>query len=204
MRRVWRSGGFTLIELIVVIGVLAVPATIGTIMLSRITDAWRTESARSDLSARAEYVFSQMRQDVSSAVSAGVSGSAIKGMVQTAEDERYHRVPLEDDRFFIPAMLPAADGTPQRADVGYYVDREDGECRLMRTVRVSGATDSVPQPVAAGVLAMRVEYAGGQGWQEGWSSGINPDAVRVSLVLLSADRPWEQVVRSSVFPVHVN
>jgi len=204
MRRTGRRGGFTLIELIVVIGVLAVPATIGTIMLSRITDAWRTESVRNELNAAAEYVFGQMRQDIASAVSARVLGEAIKGMVQTAEDERYHRVPLEDDRFFVPAMLPAADGTPQRADVGYYINREDGQCRLLRTVRAPGATDSVQQPVAEGVLAMRVEYAGGQGWQTGWSSGVQPEAVRVSLVLMSPDRPWEQVVRRSVFPVHVN
>jgi prepilin-type N-terminal cleavage/methylation domain-containing protein len=204
MKRSARNHGFSLMELIVVIGVLAVPATIGTLMLNRITDTWRAESTRTELDSRAQYVFSQMRQDFSEAVSAKLSGAAIKGLVQTAQDKRYHRVPLEDDRFFIPATLAAADGTPQRADVGYYINRENSQCRLMRAVRVPGAANPIGQAVAEGVLAMRVEYAGAQGWQAGWSSGVNPQAVRVSLVLMDPDMPWQQVARKAVFSVHVN
>lgn len=204
MKRRAGNGGFSLIELIVVIGILAVPATIGTVMLNQVMDTWRAESTRTELDSRAQYVFSQMRQDFSEAVSSKLSGEALKGLVQTAHDKRYHRVPLEDDRFFIPAMLPTADGTPQRADVGYYINRDSGQCRLMRAVRVPGAANPVEQPVAEGVLAMRVEYAGAQGWQTGWSSGVNPESVRVSLVLMDADMPWLQVARKSVFSVHVN
>jgi prepilin-type N-terminal cleavage/methylation domain-containing protein len=204
MKRSVRTRGFSLIELIVVIGVLTVPATIGTLMLNRITDTWRAESTRTELDSRAQYIFDQMKQDFSEAVSAKLSGEAIKGLAQTAQDKRYHRVPLEDDRFFIPAALAGADGTPRRADVGYYIARENGQCRLMRAVRVPGAATPIEQPVAEGVLSMRVEYAGAQGWQAGWSSGVNPEAVRVSLVLMDMDMNWEQVARKAVFSVHVN
>lgn len=204
MRSIRRDRGFTLIELIVVIGVLAVPATIGTVMLNKVGDTWRSESTRNTLDSRADYVFGQMRQDLAEAVSARLSGEAIKGIVQTAQDKRYHRMPLEDDRFIVPATLPAADGTLQRADVGYYINREDGACRLIRAVRVPGAASPAEQVVAEGVLAMRVEYAGAQGWQTGWSSGIHPQAVRVSLTLMDPVMNWQQVARKSVFSIQVN
>ena len=206
MKRSARNRGFSLIELIVVIGVLTVPATIGTIMLNRIMDAWRAESSKTEMDSRAQYAFDQMKKDFSEAVSAKLAGEAINGLVQTAQDKRYLRVQLEDDRFFVPATLPAADGTPQRADVGYYIDRENGQCTLIRAVRVPGAADPVKQAVAEGVLAMRVEYAGARGWQTGWSSssGVNPEAVRVSLVLMDPDMKWQQVARKAVFSVHVN
>jgi type II secretion system protein J len=208
MTRRKRCKGFTLIEIIVVLSLLAVSTTLGMIMFSRVSDTWRQTTIRTEMNATADVIFDQMRRDFTEVVPPKLSGAAVRATQQSARDNRFFRVALEDDQVTIPVEIVAGpDGRLQRLDVKYHVDRKDGAATLMRTSSLPGAPDGTTVKVADGVLAMCVEFAGkgpAAAWKREWTGPSAPSAVRVSVTLMDSDRPYEQIARKAVFPIEVN
>ncbi len=209
MNRRRAHAGFTLLELIVVLSLLGAATTMGGVMMFKISDAWRLTTIRTDLGAKADAIFSAMRQDFDECVSAKLAGVAIHASAQTANDDRFYRIPLESDDVTIPVETALGPGArAQRANVHYFIDRKQGAPVLMRETRLPGGEAvSASLKVAEGVIAMSIESIGKgpeSGWQRGWTEPSAPGAVRVSLTLSDPDRPMEQVARKAVFPIKVD
>ncbi len=199
--------GFTLLELLTVIVLMGVATTMGVTMLYKVSDAWRETARRIELDEIANRIFDEMRQDFVAVVSPRVDGASIRGVTRTANDARFFRISLEDDRVTLPASLPMKpDGPAERVDVSYQVNRQDGQTALLRSVNIPGAAGT-PAKVADGVLALRFEYVehGSDGtWRAGWSKPVLPAGVRVSLTLMDPLRTYEQISRKAVFPIRVD
>jgi hypothetical protein len=132
---------------------------------------------------------------------------ALRGDRTMEEQVRYGRVPLENDRLVMPVSIynPLV-GAVERMMVMYHIDRDAGPAKLVRTVQggyskdlPAGAT-SVP---AEGVLSIRFEFFDGTAWQAGWERAEHPVALRCSVTVFDADRPYEQISRSAAFPIRV-
>ncbi len=199
--------GFTLLELLTVIALMGVATTMGITMLFKVSDAWRETTRRMELDELASRIFNEMRKDFALVVSPAVDGASIRGSGRTATDDRFHRVPLEDDRMTLPVSLPLKpDEPPRRVDVTYRIDRQDGKTALLRTINLPGEAGA-PIKVADGVLAMRIEYSERRSdgsWFAAWTKPELPAAVRVSLTIMDPLRPNEQISRKTVFPIWVN
>jgi prepilin-type N-terminal cleavage/methylation domain-containing protein len=211
MSSVRRPTGFTLLELIIVLALMGVATTMGTVMFVRVTDTWNRTSTRIELYAKANAVFDQMRQDFGEVVSAKLTGATIRGAAQTFRDNRRLKAALADDQITIPVETVAGpDGRVQRVDVRYHIQRTGGACALMRTVNLPGAPPNAAGTsvkVADGVIAMRIEYLGKRPeavWQEEWTRPRTPGTARVSVTLADPDRFYEQVSRKAVFPIKVD
>lgn len=203
-----RSAGFTLMELIVVIALIAILTNIGMTFFFKMSDNWRQARGRMDLNAKADTILSEIGRDIRGVVSARISGRAISGVAGTAEDSRFFKIPLENDEIRIPIMQPVTpDGPSVLQRVAYRVEREAGRHRLVRIAdaSVAGAMPS-PRvvPMADGVLALRFEYTGDfQTWRSEWSESRLPKAVKVSMTLMDSGLPDEQISRKAVFCVPV-
>jgi len=207
MTRARTHDGFTLLELLTVIVLMGMATTMGIVMLFKVSDAWRETQRRTELDELANRILDEFRKDAALVVSPRVDGASIRGVVRTMGDERFYRIPLEDDRVTLPVSLPLEpDGPPQRVDVTYEINRQDGQTALLRTVNVPGAAGA-PVKVADGVLAMRVEFMerGSDGsWHAGWSKPGLPAAIRVSLTIMDPLRTYEQISRKAAFPIRVD
>jgi prepilin-type N-terminal cleavage/methylation domain-containing protein len=205
------SSGFTLIELIIVLGLMGMATTLGMTMLYRVSDAWRQTSRRTELNARADEIIKQMQKDFAEVVSSRLAGVSVHGTSKTGQDSRFFKVLLEDDEVVIPVEIVAGPGGPlQRANVRYRIERQDGGSTLMRVTRALGDEKApvTTVKVADGVLAMRIEYLGkgpDASWQNDWANPAAPAAVRVSVTLADPDRyAAEQISRKAVFPIRVD
>jgi prepilin-type N-terminal cleavage/methylation domain-containing protein len=200
-------GGFTLFELLVVLGVLAIVTTIGGTAFSALTDAWRIVSLRNTLNERAIALFDSIRRDTEQLVAPQLSGVPLLGIPATEEQKRYGRVPLESDRVILPIALNAPDGSLLRQSVMYSIDRSGAVPVLRRTPAKFGETaidGALGTPLAQGVLALRIEYLNDGKTLNEWRQPGAPEALRVSVVLQDIDRPYEQIARSATFALRVH
>lgn len=198
--------GFTLFELLVVLGVLAIVTSIGGSAFSALTDAWRIVSLRNTLNERAMSLFDTIRRDTEQIVAPQLSGVPILGIAATETQKRYGRVPLESDRLILPIALNAPDASLLRQSVMYSIDRSGAIPVLRRTPAKFGETQidgTLGTPVAQGVLALRIEYLDDGKTYSEWRQPDAPEALRVSVVLQDTDRPHEQIARSATFALRV-
>jgi len=200
--------GFTLLELIVVLAVLSVVSTLGISAFVSITSYYNTTARRAALDVQAQEIFERMREDCAMVVPSSFAGGSFFSVRQMEEVKRYGRVPLEDDSVVLPISFfnPITEEVV-RASVQYSIDRSEGTPRLMR--RLEGGFDKAePQgaeePLAEGVMSMRIEYFDGTGWRAEWNEGTHPSALRVSIVMQDLDRPYEQTARKCAFPIRVS
>ncbi len=191
-----KRNGFTLLELIVVIGLMGIVTSMGVTMFFKMSDAWKKTTARVELEAKSALAFESMRKDFSEIVSSDLAGVSITGTSAFSGD----RVPHADDSVTIPVLRRSSpDGPLARESARYYIDRGEDGPALVRAVG-----DSV-QPIVPDVVRMNVEYGLPSGaWTDEWKEASMPRAVRVSLTLIHPDQLDEQIVRKSVFLVNVN
>lgn len=199
-----QRGGFTLLELLVVIGLIGVITTWGYVILFRIDSEWNDLRRRAELSAAADTVIATMRADFDAMVSPVLAGIPVSGAERTYQDPR--RL-MFDDTFSLPITAP--DG-PQVHHVRYFVDRVDGRSLLTReaTAIATAASVSTALYPQVDVAYLRCEFAsesesGGIAWVYGWDRPEPPTAIRISMTLTNPDFPHIQVSRKAVFDVPV-
>jgi prepilin-type N-terminal cleavage/methylation domain-containing protein len=213
MRRPSSAAGFTLLEILVVTGIIGVVSTIGVSTLLSVTSAWNERKAITDLDAQAEQALHSIRGDLAAALSYEVSGIPIQGSTREVSDDRtYPPARHRDDDLTIP--VHAIDPSRPLAvpgNVGYRIERTGATGHLIRTIGPLGQgfpagnrLDLLPE---ARVLGFSVEFlAPGPDalWVDGWDHAGMPAAVRVSLAIQDVGRPnQDQVTRQAVVPVHV-
>jgi prepilin-type N-terminal cleavage/methylation domain-containing protein len=205
--------GFTLLELLVVTGIIGLVMAIGTSTLYGVMAAWNERQAIAELDAKADLALESIRRDVVETLSFEVSGAPVLGKTRTVEDSRtYPPARHRDDELVVP--IRAMD--PNRplsvpANVGYRVERSTGTGMLVRTVgplsKGFPETNRLEVIPDARVLGFAVQYlAPGPGavWVDDWNQQGLPAAVRVSLSIEDPDRPAQyQASRQAVFPVNV-
>ena len=207
-----RRGGFTLLEVLVVIAILGIVSGLGTSAFVTITSAWNERKSITQLDAQAQQAFESIRRDLSDALSYELSAMAIRGTrhdaVDTATVPAAHNA---DDIIAIPVQGASAGRARQRAAlVGYRMDRGTGAGTLVRTIGAleaefptTGRLEIIP---GAHTVAFRLEYLSndpGRLWVGDWQGAGHPGAVRVSLTLEDPDRPYIQISRKAVLRVHV-
>ena len=195
-----RRAGFSLIEVITVLAVLSIATAIGVRGLYAVSDQWRALCVRNELNAKATAVFETMRHDFDRMLSFARAGVPLLGEDRDAPSS------IADDAIVFPIehWNPAL-GRIERRNVQYCIDRGGAAPALVRTLGALGETppSGAHALAGAGVMAMRAEYFNGRRWVRGWRRRNLPEAVRISLVMQDADRPWEQIVRVTAFTVHV-
>lgn len=203
--------GFTLLELLVVIGLMGVVSTLGTQLFFEMTDAWTSMRQRADLDAEADSAFRLIREDFEQLVSPRLAGVSLQGVDRSAQqDARYWGLPLNDDEMTFAVLAPVSGSDSVRAGlVRYRVERSDAEGLadvLRREVRDIGLPPekAAGQTVALGVVRLELEYQAADGqWLPAWDRPELPEAVRASLAMSHPDS-GEQVTRKAVFPVRVD
>ena len=208
MRR--RADGFTLMELIVVCGLLSIVTTIGVVTFSRMIDYWGTLRSQTELAHELNHAMESFRQDFASVVSSSLIQVPLTAANQNTKDDRFYSAQLASDSVSFPIEAETANGRRTAALVRYSIEpgSKDGPNVLVRTLadplNPSGVISRTP--IAKGILQMQIEYAGADGaWKETWAEAKAPRAVRVSLDFADPVNPLrEQIARKAVFTVHVD
>lgn len=200
--------GFSLIELIVVIAILSVVLSIGTSMFFKIMDVGNYSARALRMEEKVNTVFAKMREDFSWMLSTEQGGMTLSGEHGEVQDDALAwGMKLENDRvtLAVAATDPSAD-VLEKWSVLYQIGRdEQGQRRLERWQAPLGydATDGGVEVVAEWVTAMGIEYHDGISWRPSWNKNQAPRAVRISLTLMSPNRPSEQIARKAAFTLHV-
>lgn len=199
--------GFSLIELVVAIGLLGVVSTIAVGMFVRMSDLWTDMEAQVEMNDRAEYALARIEEDLTELVSPRTAGAPLVVTDAVHQDDRYFwAIDLADDAITLPTrVLQREDGIRRWVEVAYAVDRSTWT--LMRSATApGGASDAAPQPMiaATGVVQFNVSCRDRDGaWRTAWDEPEPPEAVRVSLVMMNPGRPWQQIARTAVYRVRV-
>jgi len=208
MKRSQRAG-LTLIELITGIAVLSILSTIGMGVLTSAMDGWSVAKIHRKLDLDAWDAFGQMRQDFDRVASSSLTGVSLAGGEHRNDDADRTGMTRMDSFFIVPVSAGQGKGADKMASVMYHLVREEGKPAVLR--RTMGPLGANP-PKGADLellggntpLGLRAEFEDAQGqWHNEWKEPALPEAVRVSLTLCDANRPNEQIVRKSVFALHV-
>ncbi|MFP6597157.1 MAG: type II secretion system protein [Candidatus Hydrogenedentota bacterium] len=207
-----RRLGYSLLELLVSIGLMSVVMTLGVRSFAMLTSLWNETSALADLSDGAVQAFKQIEVDLADTLSAELSGVSIVGIDRVAENKRdFNSAGDADDSLIIPVqgILPGVSLYRSRS-VQYHVDRDNGRSHLKRSIGVLG--DKNPSSNRTDVISrfdtlrFDVSFATGDAkepWVDEWKSEALPRAVRVSLTLADPDNIFRQVSRKKIFSMHV-
>lgn len=212
IRRKNQSHGFTLVELVVVIGIFSVVTTIGVTVFGSLTSAWNETKMLTELDFAASEIFESIHQDLADVMSSELAGSAIRGKHKTFRDEiKFRDRLLGDDDIAFPIQTSGrANRSLSGGTVRYHVSRQDGGHVLVRNL--GGLGEQMPVgglvPIADRVdtIRFRCEYSSpdtGE-WRDEWTEVGHPSAVRVSVTLQHKTREWLQVSRKAVFQINVN
>lgn len=216
--RARKAAGFTLVELVTVLAILAVVSTMGTMAYFQVDQQWRQAHTRTELHAAADAIFAQMHDDLNGLLSPLRTGAVIEGenddYAETDEASRYWRITFADDEVTLPVeVYDTARQFAVRQRVTYRVARDTDPPTLLRDTAPLQAKEAEDEETTAapvlpasraGVLALNIEYARDGQWQDAWEGAGTPEAIRVSLTLLDSLRPYVQVSRKTVIPIHVD
>lgn len=205
-----RKSGFTLIEMLVVIGILGVITGIGARMFSGMLSHWNAVERRIEIDTVADQVFDDLRQDVASIVPSSLAGAGMVGARESAQvpvpGPRSAFRTVDSDRLAFPVLLRTEDNRSVTATVTYFVQHrtEDQISRLVRKVETPDGLSATSSPAwGRGITEFRVEFADESGWVETWSKPGLPTAVRIHLVVVDPITGLnEEIARKAVFPVH--
>lgn len=199
--------GFTILELLVVLAIMAVVTGIGSVAFVKITGYWNGLRLRTEMDRSCENIFASIEEDLDSVIPASLTPVPLTGKADDATMPEFFGIPLADDTLSIPVLAPDQEGRQAPVLATYSVTRDDsGAPLLVRGQRPVDAGEDAESTMilARGVLQFRVEYADGAKWVSEWTDASLPAAIRVSLNLSVPGAPLrEQVSRVQVFPVQV-
>ena len=194
-----RRTGFTLLELIVVIGIMGLTTTIGTTIFYKMTTVWNDTKTRADLNAAADNIFRMMNSDFNNVLSAELTGFSIQSNTDTESN---------NDSISL-AVRSVSDVDSRNAWATYSVNAETLERTvqsLSKEKEVAIREEAPPPFNRANVLKMSIDFLSsesGASWTKGWSGDELPTAVRVNLCIADDVRTNIQVTRKATFPINI-
>lgn len=199
--------GFSLVELIVAVGLLGVVSTIAVTMFVRMSDLWNGMEANVEMNDRADYAFARMQEDIAELIPPAAAQQPLTVASGAHKDDQYFwGIDLADDTLALPTRVVQEDkGLRRIARVEYRIDRSTWT--LVRATAAPGEEAGLelrPTTAAEGVVQFSVACLDGEGnWRDSWSELDPPLAIRVTLVLMDPAQPWQQIARTAVWPVRV-
>lgn len=203
-------GGFTLLEVIMVVGLVGMVMTLGVSMFVAVSASWNERSVQQRLDEVTADIFESLDRDFSDALSAELSGEAMRG--ETNERRIPGSIPPasapDDTLTLLVQGTQSRDEWHHSSRVKYTIDRSLADPQLVRydsPLNVDNPNYAALTPKSAAISALRIQYAapGADDWLDEWSQENHPAAVRVSVALRSVARPDIQIARTRVFAVHV-
>jgi len=202
--------GFSLIEIVVVLGVISVATALGTSAFSVMNTNMENLRTRADINDQARQAFDSIRRDVENVLSPALSGVTFSHTrnTHTGVPVAGLHVSFSDDTITLPVYAPVGvGGEVVSAQVRYAVSRSEGRFELVRTTGslYDGPPKANPLTVAEGIAGIRFEFKhpDESGWVSEWDSSTLPRAIRVSVLVVDPNNPLEQGMRTAVMGIHV-
>lgn len=203
MKPLAKKPGFTLVELIVAIGIMSVVTTICVTVFFKVGSLWRD----TDLLLESHHVVNEqldtVRRDLAELVSPRLTGRSFVDVDQLVLDEDLWGKVSRDSVAFPVHLTDPSGKQSQMLTIRYYI--EPNSHTLLRAVQTPGSESSpATTAILTNVVHFQVDFLtdGGQ-WLPAWNREGTPAAVRFSMTLMLPNRPHEQFSRTAVFPVHV-
>lgn len=185
MRRLYRQGGFTLLELIVAIALFAVLVTICYTALGPASDGFRELSVQRDKLEKLAWIGRQMRLDVAYAVAS--QDHHVKPF--TLQSDRRGDTALDGISFTTHEV-----GRPGLTQIRYFLTEQHQLIRESLNPWARGGVEPLHWKMGS-VESFRVEaMTAGGSWQPSWQADSMPRAIRVTLRDAQGQREW-------VFPI---
>lgn len=191
-----KRGGFSLFEMIVVLGIMSIATGLGAAVFLQMNENWERIRRTAELEARAQAIFSAIRADAENILPERVTGVAVAHPVtQFYDDDEFDAAPLTDGSLELPVY--AALGADQRvgaARVRFSIDRSSPSPKLIRTTGglYGGAAQGNASVVAEGVYGFAAEPIPGAA-----------RTLRLSVLLADERQPDDQIARTAVVPLRV-
>lgn len=191
-----RRRGFSLIEMIVVLGIMSIAVGLGSTVFLQMNDNWQRIRRVAELEARAQQIFAAIRADAQNILPERITAVPVAfELRQYYDDDEYDAAPLADGSLVLPVFTAlGADQRVGAARVRFAIDRSGPTPKLMRTT--GGLYGDGPQGnasiVADGVYGFAVDPLAGA-----------ERALRISVLLADDRQPDDQIARTAVVPLRV-
>ena len=202
--------GFSLIELLVVLGLLSVATGLAVTTFFRMNDQWDFVRTGAEFDERADKIFDYFHDDAETALSAQVSSVAIAHNDRESEGlfNEFYGSDFASDTLTLPVFAQlGSDRNLIAAKVRYYIERNTRSAVLRRQVTsIDGEfSDENPGiPVDDGVISLDFQFpnADGTGWVGRWGRPGTPPMIRVNILMIDPGDPTTQASRTAVFRIH--
>lgn len=205
-----RRGGFSLIEMIVVIGLMAITTGIGTSVFIQMNDNWHRVRRAAELEGKAETIFAAIRKDAENLLAPELTGIPVTANIASYRDTRqFNANAFVDGSLLMPVYTTL--GSEQRitaARVQYRIDHSGTVPKLVRTTGTLYDDDPKgnAETIAEGVYAFAVQMPGDEKplpGETGPPPRLEPGLIRLSVLVADDAYPLDQIARTAVIPLRV-
>ena len=202
----WSPTGFTLLEVVISIGILVVIMTIVYNTFNSSMKAFTAMENQGNAYAQARIVLSRMSEEIASIYFSGQNRNT--GLL--GEDRDEYDLPFDSLHFTSLSHVRWVKDSKESelCEIGYYLEKneETRESFLFRREdwNVDGTLEEGGRPLelAEGVDGLNFRYYDGDEWVDEWDSRIKnelPNAIEV--VLIMRDPRQKRIAFSSIFPI---
>lgn len=202
----WRRAGFTLLEVVISVGILAVILTIVYNTFNSSMKAFTTMENAGDAYAQARIVLTRMSEEIASIYFSTENRNT--GLL--GEDRDEYDLPADALHFTTLSHIRWAKDSKESelCEIGYYLEKEEETGFLFR--REDWNTDGTieeggrPLELAEGVDGLNFRYYDGDEWVDEWDSRIKnglPKAIEA--VLIMRDPRRKRITFSNIFTVPI-
>jgi general secretion pathway protein J len=205
----WRPAGFTLLEVVISVGILAVILTIVYNTFNSSMKAFTAMENEGDAYAQARIVLARMEEEIASIYISDISDEKNKtGLL--GEDRDEYDLPADSLHFTSLSHIRWTKDSRESelCEIGYYLEKDEETGFLFRREdwNVDGTLEEGGRPLelAEGVDGLNFKYYDGNEWVDEWDSRIKkglPKAIEVELIMRDPRR--KRITFRNIFKVHI-